>query len=45
MGRMDDDIQLVGKLREHVGDDVELMLDGSAGYTLDESIRLGRAME
>ena len=44
-GRVQDDIKLVRKLREHVGDDIELMLDGSAGYTLDESIRLGRAME
>lgn len=44
-GRIEDDIRLVRKLRQHVGGDVELMLDGSAGYTLDESIRLGRAME
>ena len=44
-GRIRDDIELVRRLREHVGPDVELMLDGSAGYTLDESIRLGRAME
>ncbi len=44
-GRLPDDIRLVRKLRRHVGPDIELMLDGSAGYTLDESIRLGRAME
>jgi L-alanine-DL-glutamate epimerase-like enolase superfamily enzyme len=44
-GRVHDDVQLVRRLRQHVGPGVELMLDGSAGYTLDESIRLGRAME
>jgi len=44
-GRVKDDILLVRKLRRHVGPDVELMLDGSAGYNLEESIRLGRAME
>lgn len=44
-GRLRDDIALVRKLREHVGPDIELMLDGSAGYTLEESIQLGRAME
>ena len=44
-GRLKDDIQLVHALRKHVGEDVELMLDGSAGYTFDESLRLGRAME
>ena len=44
-GRLRDDIQLVRKLRAHVGGDIDLMLDGSAGYTLEESIRLGRAME
>jgi len=44
-GRVHDDVKLVRALRSHVGPDIELMLDGSAGYTLDESIRLGRAME
>jgi L-alanine-DL-glutamate epimerase-like enolase superfamily enzyme len=44
-GRVLDDIRLVRALRKHVGPDVELMLDGSAGYTLEESVRLGRAME
>jgi len=44
-GRVADDIRLVREFRRHVGPDVELMLDGSAGYTLDESIRLGRALE
>lgn len=44
-GRLRDDVLLVRKLRRHVGPDVELMLDGSAGYNLEESVRLGRAME
>jgi L-alanine-DL-glutamate epimerase-like enolase superfamily enzyme len=44
-GRVLDDIRLVRALRRHVGADVELMLDGSAGYTLEESVRIGRAME
>lgn len=44
-GRVKDDILLVRKLRRHVGPEVELMLDGSAGYNLEESVRLGRAME
>lgn len=44
-GRVGDDIRLVRKLREHVGLGIELMLDGSAGYNFEESVRLGRAME
>jgi len=44
-GRIREDIALVRRLRQHVGPDIELMLDGSAGYTLEESIQLGRAME
>jgi len=44
-GRIDDDIRLVRALRKHVGPKIELMLDGSAGYTYDQSLRLGRAME
>lgn len=44
-GRIREDIALVRRLRQHVGAEVELMLDGSAGYTLEESIQLGRAME
>ncbi len=44
-GRVHDDILLVRKLRRHVGPDVVLMLDGSAGYNLEESVRIGRAME
>lgn len=44
-GRVLDDIRLVRKVRQHVGPDIDLMLDGSAGYTLEESVRLGHAME
>ena len=44
-GRVHEDIALVRKLRQHVGAEIELMLDGSAGYTLEEAIRLGRVME
>lgn len=44
-GRIADDIRLVRKLREHVGPDIKLMLDGSSGYNFEESVRLGRAME
>jgi len=44
-GRVKDDIEPVKRMRQHVGPEIELMLDGSAGYTLDESIRMGRAME
>ena len=39
------DAALARAVRAHVGPDVELMLDGSGGYTLDESIRLGRVLE
>ncbi|MFF2493982.1 enolase C-terminal domain-like protein [Agromyces sp. NPDC058064] len=38
------DIELVSRLREHVGDDVPLMFDGSAGYDLLDAIRLGRVL-
>jgi L-alanine-DL-glutamate epimerase-like enolase superfamily enzyme len=44
-GRAGDDVRLVREMRRHVGPDLELMLDGSAGYTLEEAIRLGRALE
>lgn len=44
-GRVEDDVRLVRRFRRHVGPDVELMLDGSAGYNLEESVRLGRVME
>lgn len=39
------DADLARAVRRHVGPDIELMLDGSAGYTLDESVRLARVME
>ncbi len=44
-GRIQEDCRLVRRLRGHVGPDIDLMLDGSGGYTFDESLRLGRAME
>ena len=39
------DAQLAQADRRHVGPNVELMLDGSGGYTLDEALRLGRVLE
>lgn len=44
-GRVEDDIRLAKAMRSHVGPEVDLMLDGSAGYNLEESVRLGRALE
>lgn len=38
------DAELSHALREHVGDDVPLMYDGSAGFDLPDSIYLGRAL-
>lgn len=38
------DIELVTRLREHVGGDVPLMFDGSAGYDLLDAIRLGKVL-
>jgi L-alanine-DL-glutamate epimerase-like enolase superfamily enzyme len=38
------DARLCQRLREHVGDDVELMYDGSAGFDLPDAIRLGRVL-
>jgi L-alanine-DL-glutamate epimerase-like enolase superfamily enzyme len=38
------DAQLATRLREHVGDDVELMYDGSAGFDLPDAVRLGRVL-
>jgi len=38
------DARLAIALREHVGDDVPLMYDGSAGFDLPDAIRLGRAL-
>lgn len=38
------DARLAQRLREHVGDDVELMYDGSAAFDLSDAIYLGRAL-
>ncbi|MDX6355584.1 MAG: hypothetical protein QOF98_2487 [Streptomyces sp.] len=38
------DAELGRRLREHVGDAVPLMYDGSAGFDLPDAIRLGRAL-
>ncbi|MFB7598932.1 enolase C-terminal domain-like protein [Streptomyces sp. NPDC056160] len=38
------DAELCQKLRAHVGDDVPLMYDGSAGFDLADSVYVGRAM-
>ncbi|MFJ6392906.1 enolase C-terminal domain-like protein [Streptomyces sp. NPDC091972] len=38
------DAELCLALREHVGPDIPLMYDGSAGFDLPDAIRLGRAL-
>jgi L-alanine-DL-glutamate epimerase-like enolase superfamily enzyme len=38
------DADLARRLREHVGDDVPLMYDGSAGFDLPDAVYLGRAL-
>lgn len=38
------DAQLVQALRAHVGDDVDLMYDGSAGFDLPDAIYVGHAL-
>ncbi len=38
------DSRLALALREHVGDDVDLMYDGSAGFDLHDAVRLGHAL-
>ncbi|WP_406841587.1 enolase C-terminal domain-like protein (plasmid) [Streptomyces sp. AHU1] len=38
------DAELSHTLRDHVGPDVPLMYDGSAGFDLPDAIRLGRAL-
>lgn len=43
-GDANKDAQLAVALREHVGDDVPLMYDGSAGFDLPDAIRLGHAL-
>lgn len=39
------DAALGHALRAHVGDDIELLYDGSAGFDLVDSIRLGKELE
>lgn len=39
------DAALCAKLREHVGPDIALMYDGSAGFNPYEALQLGRALE
>lgn len=38
------DAELCQRLRAHVGNDVELMYDGSAGFDLTDAVYLGRAL-
>ena len=38
------DARLASAFREHVGDDVPLMFDGSAGFDLLDAIRVGRVL-
>ena len=39
------DAKLCQDLRKHVGDEIELMYDGSAGFDLVESLYIGKAMQ
>jgi L-alanine-DL-glutamate epimerase-like enolase superfamily enzyme len=39
-----EDAKLITALREHVGDDVPLMYDGSAGFDLMDAVHVGRAL-
>jgi L-alanine-DL-glutamate epimerase-like enolase superfamily enzyme len=43
-GDVDADSELCRRLREHVGDAVPLMYDGSAGFDLPDAIRLGHVL-
>lgn len=43
-GNARDDARLCTALRSHVGDDVPLMYDGSAGFDLVDAVYLGRAL-
>jgi L-alanine-DL-glutamate epimerase-like enolase superfamily enzyme len=40
-----EDAKLAKALRKHVGDDIDLMYDGSAGFDLHQAIWLGRQLE
>lgn len=44
-GRWREDIEVHHKLREAVGSDMDLMTDPVGEYTLEEAIRVGRALE
>lgn len=44
-GDVKEDARLAKALRRHVGDDIELMYDGTAGFDLQQSILLGRHLE
>jgi L-alanine-DL-glutamate epimerase-like enolase superfamily enzyme len=44
-GRPRDDARLCEALRAHVGDDVPLMYDGSAGFDLADATYVGRALQ
>ncbi len=39
------DALLCNKLREHVGDEIPLMYDGSAGFDLQDAVYLGHALD
>lgn len=43
-GDVERDAKLAIRLREHVGDSVPLMYDGSAGFDLVQAVRLGRVL-
>jgi L-alanine-DL-glutamate epimerase-like enolase superfamily enzyme len=43
-GNARDDARLCTELRSHVGDDVPLMYDGSAGFDLVDAVYLGQAL-
>jgi L-alanine-DL-glutamate epimerase-like enolase superfamily enzyme len=40
-----EDADLCRRLREHVGDEIPLMYDGSAGFDLPDAVYLGRVLE
>lgn len=40
-----DDLEFVGAIREHVGDDVTLMVDANCGYDLGVALQVARVLE
>ncbi|MGE6785532.1 mandelate racemase/muconate lactonizing enzyme family protein [Ensifer adhaerens] len=40
---IDEDLQVIRAVREAIGDEMRLMIDGNHGYTVTEAIRLGKA--